>query len=416
MLDVGGSLCLFGGLTSLLGLIQSELQQTESAQPDQEQTVPALQFTRHLVAAAPYARLAWWLASWAQHTDTAPLCVATVQNAQDTLPTIPLCAIDAAQTHLHTLHRCGLHTLGQLMELPRPGIARRFGQALLDAVDQASGVMPCVLTWIVPPLHFRQQADVPFHTHASEALLRVMSIQLEQLSNWLAERLLATHTVRFTFAHDHTPPTVWVVRSANPYHSAAPWMVLLREQFVRQPLTDEIISIELQVTDCVNQSLTSDSLLIDARTPAQDAAQLHELFERLQARLGAHHVQGFIEHPDARPEYTQSVITASPLTHRPLLPRTRLSRRALKPLWLLEQPERLQVRHTHPHRSGPLALLAGPERIEFGWWNNHPVRRDYYIAQDSDASQLWIYQELDTKHDPQGRRLTGHWFVHGLFA
>jgi protein ImuB len=62
-----------------------------------------------------------------------------------------------------------------------------------------------------------------------------------------------------------------------------------------------------------------------------------------------------------------------------------------------------------PRRLGEsdFTLLAGPERIESGWWDGGEVLRDYFIAQSRDTALLWIYRE---------RRLQGGWFLHGIFA
>jgi protein ImuB len=53
---------------------------------------------------------------------------------------------------------------------------------------------------------------------------------------------------------------------------------------------------------------------------------------------------------------------------------------------------------------GDFTLLAGPERIEAGWWDGEDVVRDYFIARTRAASLAWIY------------RATEGWFLHGLFA
>jgi protein ImuB len=49
-------------------------------------------------------------------------------------------------------------------------------------------------------------------------------------------------------------------------------------------------------------------------------------------------------------------------------------------------------------------LLAGPERIESGWWDGDEAKRDYFIAQSEDLSLIWIYSDA------------GEWFLHGFFA
>ena len=51
-------------------------------------------------------------------------------------------------------------------------------------------------------------------------------------------------------------------------------------------------------------------------------------------------------------------------------------------------------------------LLGAAERIETGWWDGMPVRRDYYLARDADNVLCWIFESLDAP---------GQWFVHGYF-
>jgi protein ImuB len=79
----------------------------------------------------------------------------------------------------------------------------------------------------------------------------------------------------------------------------------------------------------------------------------------------------------------------------------------LRPFWLLPAPQPLAEVDAVPHHGGPLRLLAGPERIESGWWDGADVARDYFVAQAPDRSLVWVYRE---------RRSPGGWFLHGLFA
>jgi hypothetical protein len=40
-----------------------------------------------------------------------------------------------------------------------------------------------------------------------------------------------------------------------------------------------------------------------------------------------------------------------------------------------------------------LTLVAGPERIESGWWDGADARRDYFVAIDGKACWLWIFRD-----------------------
>jgi hypothetical protein len=42
---------------------------------------------------------------------------------------------------------------------------------------------------------------------------------------------------------------------------------------------------------------------------------------------------------------------------------------------MLEKPQALTERNNRPYGHGPLTLLAGPERIESGWWDSRLVQR-----------------------------------------
>nr|MBP7503627.1 DNA polymerase Y family protein [Aquabacterium sp.] len=92
-----------------------------------------------------------------------------------------------------------------------------------------------------------------------------------------------------------------------------------------------------------------------------------------------------------------------------------------QPSWLLPQPVPLtllpdaQGQHEHPHYQGRLQWLAGPHRVEAGWWDNAQpdgaCTRDYYLASSPGTGLLWVFR---ARH--AGDTATPAWFLHGLFA
>ena len=80
-------------------------------------------------------------------------------------------------------------------------------------------------------------------------------------------------------------------------------------------------------------------------------------------------------------------------------------------MWLLPDPRQLPLMvddSGHPlWQQLRLQLLAGPERLETGWWDGADICRDYYVAADGQGARLWIFRERDA-----GRR----WFLHGYFG
>jgi protein ImuB len=59
----------------------------------------------------------------------------------------------------------------------------------------------------------------------------------------------------------------------------------------------------------------------------------------------------------------------------------------------------------------PLWLVAGPERIEAGWWDDAFAARDYFIAQGDDGALLWVYR---FRHAPLANE--SGWYLHGRFG
>ena len=90
-----------------------------------------------------------------------------------------------------------------------------------------------------------------------------------------------------------------------------------------------------------------------------------------------------------------------------------------QPTWVLAAPMRLAVNKQHrPMYQGTLHLLAGPHRIEGGWWHRSEegsveatlqVERDYWVSWSEHAGVLWIFQERSANEDTA-------WYLHGMFA
>ena len=75
---------------------------------------------------------------------------------------------------------------------------------------------------------------------------------------------------------------------------------------------------------------------------------------------------------------------------------------------MLAAPQPLRERDGVPlYERAPLQLVAGPERIESGWWDGGDVRRDYYVAHTPRGLRLWVYR---------AREPGGGWWLHGVFG
>jgi protein ImuB len=351
LLEVEGSLRLFGGAGRLMARLRSGL--------------AGIGFEA-LLAAGPTARAALWLA----------------RGASETLETLPVGAIAPAPEALALLHRIGVRTLGELMRLPRAGVAPRLGQRLLDDLDRALGKIPEPRAFFVPPERFSAQLELPAPVAQAESVLFAARRLLQQLEGFLAARQAGVRGFTLSLLHRGVPPTRIEIGFTAPRRDTEQGLRLLRERLGALALASPTEALRLEAGELAPLAGATPGLFRDARSEAED---WERLLERLQARLGGALVHGLALHADHRPERAwRAVGDGDAAVAGP------------RPLWLLEPPRRLG--------EDDFALLAGPERIEAGWWDGEDVVRDYFIARTRAASLAWIY------------RAPGGWFLHGLFA
>ncbi|MFO1253351.1 MAG: hypothetical protein U1E77_19975 [Inhella sp.] len=154
--------------------------------------------------------------------------------------------------------------------------------------------------------------------------------------------------------------------------------------------------------------------LLSAGAEAQraDGESLDELLARLSVRLGKEQVRQARPVPTTGPNASSAGSLGR--THRSGAQQARPEAPAQwpQPSWLLNPPQPLRALGEQPLYQGPLTLLAGPQRIEAGWWDTEApaCSRDYYLAHSARAGLLWLFRER------RAARGEAAWFLHGMFA
>lgn len=339
------------------------------------------------------------------------------QPLPELLDTLPLQVLSATAPCRLTLAQLGCRTLGDVRRLPRGGISRRFGQALLSALDQAYGLSPEVHDWVQCPQTFHARLELMARVETAPALLFGARRLLVQLCGWLAARNAGVSVFTLRWAHDVMRAReagdggALTVRTAQPMRDADHLCRLLAEHLAHVTLQAPAGDLELTADHVVPLQERSASLLPD---PQSEGESLTRALERVAARLGPGHVLRPVLLEDHRLEWAQRWQTASLPP-----PRARVAPPQVpQPTFVLPEPLRLQVCHHRPLHQGPLMLLVGPHRIEGGWWHceggasaqhSQLVVRDYWVAVSEQAGVLWVFQQ----------RLAGDdtaWYLHGWFA
>lgn len=370
---------------------------------------------RLLGADKPVARLRYARGS------TSLLALARLQVGAHLAPDqLPLNALVAARPHLATLMRLGCTRWGELRALPRAGVARRFGSPLLDALDRAYGRTPELYPWLRLPEVFEATLELAAQVETAPALLFGASRLLRQLKLWLQlrQRGVLALVLRWTMDARRNRATEGelILRTAAPCTDMGHLQRLLGEHLARLSLPSPALFLHLRTLETQALGAANCSLLPDEQHPGDS---LHQLLERLSARLGPQQVLQWQARADHRPEQMQVWQPVSDARSFMALGEGRagaLQAHALYPTWLLATPRKLALRQGAPLYQGALRLLAGPQRLEAGWWGGGDgVLRDYFLARSEARGLLWIYRER--RAGPGARAgADADWYLHGFFA
>lgn len=366
LLEIGGCLRLFGGLDALRAQVAQGLAEQQVA-------------VRMAVAATPQAAL--WQA----------------EGALESLDALPIVALSWPVGVAEKLTRFGLRRLGELRRLPSAALARRIGKEAAGMLACAYGDLPDPRPDFVFPLHFAQEIELPAAVENAPALMFAARRLIGALAGWLNVRQAGLRACQLDLVHG-SGATPLLLRFGELTREQARIERVLHERLGRLQLTAPVERLRLVVATVEALPGISRGLFDEGGAKESMAA----LVDRLRARLGEDCVFGIAPVAEHRPECaTRTAVDGGGDVHSA----------PPRPLWLLSEPKSLLELDGRPQHGGPLRLLAGPERIESGWWDQQEgvgdQRRDYFIAMTQDQRWAWIFREL---------RAPGGWFLQGWFG
>lgn len=281
----------------------------------------------------------------------------------------------------------GLRRLGDVIDLPRAGLARRCGEDFVESLDRLLGNIPDPLPRYRPPDRFEAKFEFDAEIRSLESLQFPLRRLIADLCVFLAARDGGVDAIELLFEHEECAPTSITLRSPTPERDAAQWFGMLRLRLERLMLPAPVSAVCLLARELPAFVPVARSLFDAASTASLTWPQL---VARLQARLGDGAVKTYFPAADHRPEaaYTTDESVASRILTGP------------RPLWLLSRPI--------PLRDHAPRILAGPERIESGWWDGRKAQRDYYVLETSVGQMAWAFRPVGA--------VDGPWLLHGWFA
>lgn len=388
LLEIAGSLRLFGGLSSLKQQIAAGLDERGFGA---------------LLSIAPTPLSSTWLAKAGRKASI--LARADLAGALSKLPIRCLGWPDSINEHLSGM---GIICVGDCLRLPREGFARRFGAGRLLELDRALGRLPDPRQSHRASERFCSEYELSEEESASDLLLNVCRELLIELERFLLTRQLSVQRVLFSFFHLREPATHLTLGCMQAGRSVSHWFELLKIKFDQLKLPAPVIAIRLRGGR--SQSLTARTCELPFNdTGERQSEPIAHLVERISARIGDESVHGVTTIAEHRPQYAWMPADLAQVPHCAAVPgywfeECRVLRR---PLWMLPEPTPLPVEQGAPVYQGILKLLDRPERLETGWWDDDGIAKDYYVAVNPAGIHVWVYQD---------RKSPGAWYLHGIFG
>ena len=376
LIEISGCLRLFGGLRPLNGRIRGGLAELGY---------------HAIVAVAPNPTAALLLAR-----DGVDTSVGDRHQLRPALARLRLSLLDQPAQTIALLANMGVHTIKDWLSLPRDGLARRFGQGVLDEVDRALGLLPDPRPPFTAPSCYSAALELPAPVQETEPLLFAAKRLILELAGHLALRQIGVTRLKLDLEHAHHAATPVVVGLSSPSRDASHLVTLLREKLATIELPEAVENLCLVAGETRPLGSHNQALFADGRPSSEERWRI---IEHLRARLGVGAVHGLEMFPDHRPERA---------FRRTLPGRAGDGRCDLhRPLWLLSRPLPLRTGETSPQTDTPITLLDGPERVETGWWDDFDVKRDYFVARDGSGTKVWLFRERTGRRD---------WFLQGIFG
>ena len=396
LLEIGGSLRLFGGLDDLHQRIERGFAQ---------------QGFHACMTIAPTPLAATWLARARR-----PVWIRSEHKLTGALGSLPLACLGWSTAVTESLNGMGVSSIGDCLRLPRQGFAKRFGACRLLELDRALGRLPDPRASYRTAERFCAEYDLCEEQSDRELILNACRELLLELERFLLARQLAVQGIRLSFFHLKGAATSLTLGCVQPDRTMAHWFELLGIRFDRLVLPAPVIAIRLRSGQSQPLCVATEGLRFTKTDGEHRGSPMAHLVERLSARLGSELVHGVMTVAEHRPHYAwrpqgplQGILPA------PETVNAWYDERLRRPLWMLPEPRPLAIDSNRPLYEGELTLTNGPERLETGWWDGDGISRDYFVAVNSKGVRLWIYRNRAADHsgNPNGN---SRWYLHGIFG
>ena len=352
------------------------------------------------------------------------------------LDRLPVAALRLPPVMAAELERLGLYAIGDLLGLPRAGLARRFGGLPLRRLEQALGGIDEPISPAPPAALFRSFQPLAEPIATAESIAAVLQRLLHDLCRRLEKAQQGLRRLELALYRVDGSLQRLAIGTSRPSRDAAALQRLFAQQIEKidpgfgieamalaaaqaEPLTalQMVLKKSLSLPPVARGTLPLPPPARGGGKRMEQDVALAPLIDTLANRLGFANVRRLVPRESHIPE--RAVAAVAPFAEGqasawpPLPPR---------PLRLFPRPhpvEAMALLPDHPpvmfrwqSRLHRIRRAEGPERLEPEWWRPEDSSRrwrDYFRVEGDDGRRFWLFREGLPPED-------GRWYLHGLFS
>jgi len=330
----------------------------------------------------------------------------------EALSLLPPAALRLDNTTLQRMDKLGFRQIGQFIGIPQLNLRRRFGNVLLNRLDQALGILPEPLQPVQPaPVYLERLPCLePIRTATG------IEIAIKRLLEALCERFIQEGKGMRTgilkgYRVDGEIEQIGIGTNRASRNAAHLFKLFeLKIPEIEPALGIELFTLEAPLVEDLTE--TQEALWSTAN---RDRTAISELLDNIAGKIGPQTIHRYLPQEHYWPE--RSIKEVNSLDEQP---ETEWRTDWLRPIHLLPKPEPVEVMVVLPdyppmhfRYKGEIIRVAradGPERIEQEWWLQSGPPRDYYQIEDERGARYWLFRlGLYGNKKPQ-------WFLHGYFV
>ena len=321
--------------------------------------------------------------------------IPNLNNTFDEFKNVSIKKLTNNLKHIRIFDQLGFQSIGDLINIPISSLSQRFDEDLISNLEVLLHQKKQLLTMFKPPKNFHEEILYIHGLTDKKSLIFPMKSLLKRLDDYLTALQYKCFQVAWHFKASSEQSVTMEIKLSKSKSDSNYILKLSQLKLENIDLPEIIEKVSLRCDELVEDIKANKELFKDAKNKLQNK---HKLVDKIIAKIGEKALFKLLIKNEHAPKKAGIIENA---TEEHIFNQDKTENK--RPIWLLKKPNPIKFQDGQLYLNSHMTILSGPERICDNWWENNQ-QFDYYIAQDEDGVNYWIY------------RSGNNWFVHGLFS